>query len=90
MHNTPPSAMPLSHSIYSAKAGLSQEHPASDGVRHNWAVLGMASFPETFGNISALQTGIKNFRFTTDTRGAENTSRKYWFIKASRVSVALL
>lgn len=90
MHNTPPSAAPLSHSIYSAKAGLSRQHPASDAVRHNLAVLGTASFPETFGNIFALQTGIKDFRFTNDTRGAENISRKYWFIKASGVSVALL
>lgn len=49
------------------------------GLVTNWALLGTTSFPKTFANIFALQTGIKDFKFTNDTRRAENISRKYWF-----------
>lgn len=59
------------------------------GLVTNWAFLGTASFPKTFANIFALQTGIKDFKFTNDTRGAENISRKYG-LKARGVSVVLL
>jgi len=44
-----------------------------------WSLLGTASYPKTFANIFALQAGIKDFKFTSDTRGTENISRKYWF-----------
>lgn len=44
----------------------------------NWAFLRTASFPKTFAIIFAQQTGIKYLKFTSDARGAENTSRKCW------------
>lgn len=41
--------------------------------------LGSSSFPRTFANAFALQTGIKGFKFTNDKKGAETISRTYWF-----------
>lgn len=41
--------------------------------------LGSSSFPKTFANTFALQTGIADFKFTNDKKWAETISRKYWF-----------
>lgn len=86
MCNAPFTGTPLSHRVYSERAGLSLEHPESSGVRDNVLELCLTGiFLERHHFLRPLQTslhcrqGKKDFKFTNDTGGAENISRTYWF-----------
>lgn len=59
------------------------------GLVTNCAFLGTASFPKTFANIFALQTGIKDFKFTM-IQEERKTFPGNTGLKARGVSVVLL
>lgn len=96
MCNAPFTGTPLSHRVYSERAGLSLEHPESSGVRDNVLELCLTGiFLEWHHFLRPLQTSLhcrqgKKISNLQMIQEEQKTFPGHTGLKASGVSVALL